>query len=142
MEMRKILLAGVFVAFAAPAFAGIVAGDVNASNTTAGSVGGVVSAQGTQSSSTVSNGWAVGGAVSGNYTNLNSSAQAHATPAGSSTKINTNQTSVGGTITGGAAEGNATTTSSGAQGSIAAGGSKATATNTNVGGFVFSTHRH
>jgi hypothetical protein len=119
-----------------------VVGDVNVAKTAAGSTAGVSSQQGTVAGSKVGgNGAVLVGAVSGNYTQVNTAAGATAGPKGSYTNTTAQQLNIGGTVAGGIADngkhGNgATGVSGGAQSSQATGGSAATATNTNLGGFI------
>jgi fibronectin-binding autotransporter adhesin len=156
--MRKFLLAAtMMVPFAA--FAGgsalSIAGDVNLAKTSAGSTAGVQSTQGTQAQIKAGgSGGVVVGAVSGNYTAVDTSALGKAGPAGSYTDTTATQTNVGGTVAGGPAlnkngqgtgpisltsgHGQATGASGsagGGQSSQASGGSAAMASNTNIGGF-------
>ena len=147
--MRKFLLAATILApFAlAPAFADMpanlkAAGDVNLAQTAANSNAGVSSQQGTMAASKVGgNGAVVAGAVSGNYTQVNTGAGATAGPQGSYTNTAAQQVNIGGTVTGGLADnakhGNgATGKASGGQSSQATGGAAATASNANLGGFI------
>jgi hypothetical protein len=147
--MRKFLLAAtMMVPFAA--FAGgsglSVAGDVNLAKTSAGSTAGVASVQGTQAQIKAGgSGGVVVGAVSGNYTAVETTALGKAGPAGSYTDTTATQTNVGGTVSGGLAIGKSADrgrmpvtsgSASGGQSSMASGGSAATASDTNIGGFV------
>jgi hypothetical protein len=145
--MRKFLLcATMMVPFAA--FAGgsglSVAGDVNIAKTSAGSTAGVASIQGTQAQIKAGGaGGVVVGAVSGNYTGVGTTALGKAGPAGSYTDTTATQTNVGGTVSGGLAIGKSSGrmpaaggSASGGQSSMASGGSAATASDTNIGGFV------
>jgi hypothetical protein len=147
--VRKFLLAATILApFAvAPAFADMpanltAAGDINLAKTAAGSTAGVASQQGTMAASKVGgNGAVLTGAVSGNYTQMNTAAGATAGPKGSFTNTTAQQVNIGGTVTGGIADngkhGNgATGMAGGGQSSQATGGAAATAANTNLGGFI------
>jgi hypothetical protein len=147
--MRKFLLAATVLApfVMMPAFAEMphaftAAGDVNAAKTTAGSSAGVSSQQGTMAGAKVgSNSAMMSGAVSGNYTAVQTGAGATAGPKGSSTNTSAQQTNIGGTVTGGlgsTAKGSTSASGSagGGQTSQASGDASATASNTNLGGFV------
>lgn len=160
--MRKFLLAATILApFAiAPAFAGSdalsIAGDLNLAKTSAGSTAAVGSMQGTNAQAKAAgNGGVIVGAVSGNYTSVETTALGKAGPMGSYTDTTATQANVGGTVAAGLALNKGgrpmggptadlfTVTSNGASGSAgggqsstAMGGSAATATNTNLGGFI------
>jgi hypothetical protein len=147
--MRKFLLAATILApFAlAPAFAEMprgqtVSADVNLAKTTAGSNADVSSQQGTMAGAKIGgNGAVTTGAVSGNYTQVNTAAGAIAGPKGSSTSTNAQQVNVGGTVTGGLADNGkhsngASGMAGGGQTSQASGGATATASNTNLGGAI------
>jgi hypothetical protein len=146
--MRKILLASVivlapFAAFAAGPQGSSVAGDVNISNTQAGSTAGVSSEQGTHAGVGVAgNGGVAVGAVSGNYSDVNTTAKGVAGPAGSSTKTTAQQTNIGGTVAGGVAANKgwhndgATGSAGGNESSSATGTASAKASDTNIGGFI------
>lgn len=152
--MRKFLLAATMLALPLAAFAGqpnglIAAGDLNLALTGAASTAGVQSTQGTKAQSNVAgNGAVIVGAVSGNYTSVETTALGKAGPAGSYTDTTATQVNVGGTVTGGLAinqTGNqrgktptqgATGTASGSQNSQASGGAMAGAANANLGGFL------
>lgn len=138
--MRKlILLATVLAPFAAgSAFAGssITAGDANSSKTSASSGAELGSVQGTYSQSTAMHGSTIGGAVSGNYTTINTSANAQIAKGNPSTTTGGTQLNVGGTISGGTANGKSSTVSGGTQSSTDYGFSTASASNQNVGGFT------
>jgi hypothetical protein len=148
-NVRNFLMAATLVVpFAvAPAFADmprnlIAAGDVNLAKTAAGSSAGVASQQGTVAGTRVGgNGAVLTGAVSGNYTQVNTAAGATAGPKGSFTNTTAQQVNIGGTVAGGIADtgkhgSGATGIAGGAQTSQATGGSVATASNTNLGGFL------
>jgi hypothetical protein len=146
--VRTLLLATVMLAFAAPAFAlpqpqpQIIAGDVNLATTSAGSNAGVSSSQGTMANvKAAGNGAVIVGAVSGNYTSVQTTALGTASPAGSYTDTTATQTNIGGTVAAGAANqmqkrGGASGTAGGGQYSTASGNSTATASNANLGGVV------
>lgn len=138
--MKKILLASVFALAPFAAFAGgfVAAGDVNMANTSVGSSAGVGSTQNTDAGATVNGRGAVMvGAISGNYSNVQTGSAAVAGPHGSATTTNAQQVNVGGTITGGMSTGhNATGQANGSQNSQTGGSATAQATNTNIGGFV------
>jgi hypothetical protein len=149
LNMRKFLLAATILApFAlAPAFAEMprsqtVAADVNLAKTSAGSTAGVSSEQGTMAGAKVGgNGAVITGAVSGNYTQVNTAAGATAGPKGSFTNTNAQQVNIGGTVSGGLADsakhsGGASGMAGGGQSSQANGGASATASNTNLGGII------
>ena len=137
--MKKTLLAGVialapFAAFADYNPSGVMAnGNIGIAN--AASSAGVASTQGTVAGSAVKgNGMVVNGAVAGNYTAVQTTGKAKATPVGAETKTTAQQTNIGGTITGGYADtgrgwGNTASGVSGAtQNSQATGASTANAT--------------
>jgi hypothetical protein len=147
--MRRFLLAAtILLPFAvAPAFAEMqqpmtAAGDINIGKTAAGSSAGVSSQQGTMAGAKVAgNGAVIVGAVSGNYTSVQTGAGATAGPKGSFTNTNAQQTNIGGTVTGGLGSSanhnsGASGKASGDQNSQASGDASATASNTNLGGFV------
>ncbi|HUN38700.1 MAG TPA: hypothetical protein VMU81_00270 [Acetobacteraceae bacterium] len=141
--MRKILLAVTILGLAAaPAFAGgIAAGDLNIAGTSASSNAGVSSMQGTGTGAMVAgNGGVAVGAVSGNYTSVDTSALGAAGPKGSYTNTTATQTNVGGTVVGGVSGkgfmGIATGGAGGSQTSSASGGASATAKNLNAGGIA------
>jgi hypothetical protein len=149
LDVRKLLLAATILApFAVtPAFAEMprdaaIAGDVNLAKTAANSNAGVASQQGTMAGAKVGgNGAVITGAVSGNYTQVNTAAGATAGPKGSFTNTSAQQMNIGGTVAGGLADnarhGNgATGMAGGGQSSQATGNSAATASNTNLGGFI------
>ncbi|HUB10547.1 MAG TPA: hypothetical protein VMB34_01200 [Acetobacteraceae bacterium] len=145
--MRKLLLAATILGLAAaPAFAGGIAaaGDVNIAGTTAASNAGVVSTEGTMAGvKTGGNGAVVVGAVSGNYTAVDTSALGVAGPKGSYTNTTATQTNIGGTVAGGLSGtffGNAGGSASGGQNSTAMGGAKATANDMNAGGYITVGH--
>lgn len=144
--MRKlILLATVLAPFAAgSAFAGssIVAGDANSSKTAASSGVQLGSVQGTYSQSTAMHGSTIGGAVSGNYTTINTAANASLNKGNPSTSTSGTQLNVGGTISGGTANGQSKTVSGGSQSSTNYGFSTASASNANVGGFTVQMQSH
>jgi hypothetical protein len=156
--MRTFLLAATmlipFAAFAGGADLSIV-GDRNLAATKAGSTAGVQGTQGTRAQTNATgNGAVVVGAVSGNYTSVATTALGKAGPGGSYTDTTATQTNIGNTaatglainkdgkkmpiaMTNGRGQANgATGSASGGQNSQAAGSSGATASNTNVGGFV------
>jgi hypothetical protein len=144
-NMRKLLFAATILApFAvAPAFAGdlTIAGDVNLAKTAAGSTAGVASGQGTMAGAKAAgNGAVIVGAVSGNYTAVQTGAAALAGPKGSFTNTTAQQVNIGGTVAGGLTDnqkhGGAAGMAGGQQSSQAMGGSAASATNTNLGGFI------
>jgi hypothetical protein len=157
--MRKMLLASVFALVPFIAFAGqdrggfIAAGDANIASTQAGSTAGVSSVQGTGvQTKAAGNGAVLIGAVSGNYTRINTGAAAGAGPKGSYTNTTAAQTNIGDTVAGGLAankpqdehRGNdfrtrgdgAFGSAGGFQTSADMGGSTAKASNLNMGGFV------
>ncbi len=161
--MRKFLLAATLLApFAvAPAFAGggmlggIAAGDVNIGMTSAGSSAGVSSVQGTKARANVAGkGGVIVGAVSGNTTSVQTTAQGTAGPKGSYTNTTATQSNIGGTVTGGLGltkwpvlsdrslmrrprrRKGASGSASGGQTSQATGNADAKAANVNIGGFV------
>jgi hypothetical protein len=147
--MRKFLLAAtILVPFAmAPAFAEMphamtAAGDVNVAKTTAGSSASVGSEQNTMAGGKAGgNGAVIVGAVSGNYSAVETGAGATAGPKGSFTNTSAQQVNIGGTAAGGLGDNanhsnGATGKASGAQNSQANGGSSANAANTNVGASV------
>ncbi len=149
LNMRKFLLAATILApFAmAPAFAEMpqamtAAGDVNLAKTAAGSTAGVASEQGTMAGAKVGgNGAVIVGAVSGNYTQVQTSAGATAGPKGSFTNTTAQQVNIGGTVAGGLADNGkhsngATGIAGGQQTSQATGGAAATASNANLGGII------
>jgi hypothetical protein len=149
LNMRKFLLAATILApFAvAPAFAEMpqtvtIAGDVNLAKTAAGSNAGVSSQQGTMAGAKVGgNGAVITGAVSGNYTQVQTAAGATAGPKGSFTNTNAQQVNVGGTVAGGLADNGkhrngASGMASGGQTSQATGGATAGASNTNLGATI------
>jgi hypothetical protein len=149
LNMRKFLLAATILApFAlAPAFAEMprsptVAADVNLAKTSASSNAGVSSGQGTTAGAKVGgNGAVITGAVSGNYTQMNTAAGATAGPKGSFTNTNAQQVNIGGTVSGGLAvngqySNGASGKAGGGQSSQATGGASATASNTNLGGTI------
>jgi hypothetical protein len=144
--MKKLLVASVFALAPLTAFAGgfVAAGDINNASTSVSSSAGVGSTQGTGAGSMVDGkGAVVVGAVSGNYTSVQTGGTANAGPKGSSTTTNAQQTNVGGTISGGMSTGrNATGMSGVGQNSQANGGASASASNTNTGGFVATHHGH
>ena len=99
--MRKFLLAATLLApfVVAPALAGgapqglAVAGDINLSKTTAGSTAIVGGMQGTNAQArTAGNGGVIVGAVSGNYTSVETTAGGMAGPKGSYTDTTATQT--------------------------------------------------
>jgi len=144
--MRKLLLAATILGLAvAPAFAGGIAGDADIGISSANSTAGVSSSQGTQAGVTAAkNGGVVVGAVSGNYTAVDTSAMGATSPKGASyTNTTATQTNIGGTV-GGGVVGNTTNGTSGSasgnQSSTANGGANATAKNLNVGGFATVSH--
>ncbi|MDR3536095.1 MAG: hypothetical protein P4L71_06310 [Acetobacteraceae bacterium] len=153
--MRKFLFAATmlvpFAAFAgSPAPTLGIAGDVNLATTSAGSTAGVQSTQGTQAQAKAAGtGGVIVGAVSGNYTSVETTAAGRASPAGSYTDTTATQTNVGGTVTAGLAinksgrgpiqANGASGSASGGQNSQASGQSAATASNTNLGGAVIVT---
>jgi hypothetical protein len=151
--MRKLLLATAMATFASvSAFAAmplIAAGDVNLASTSASSNAGVASMQGTKSGVSLSgNGSVITGTVSGNYTSVQTGATGVATPLGSMTSTTATQVNVGGTVSAGNVSnsnmGHSFTSGStggsvGGQSSQATGTSSATASNTNLGGFVIAT---
>lgn len=155
--MRTFLLAAtMLVPFTA--FAGgsgmSAAGDLNVAKTAAGSTAGVQSSQGTHAQATAAgNGGIVVGAISGNYTAVDTTAAGRAGPGGSFTQTTATQTNIGGTAAAGyainktgrapialtAGRGQASGASGiagGGQDSQAAGSSTASASNANIGGFV------
>jgi hypothetical protein len=142
--MKKMLFAGVFSLVPFVAFAGngwVAAGDLNSATTQAGSTAGVSSVQGTGAMAKAGgNGGVMVGAVSGNYTSVDTGSSAQTGPGGSSTHTAATQTNVGGTISGGLAankHGNgASGVAGGAQTSSNWGTSSASAKNSNVGGFA------
>ena len=162
--MRKFLLAATILApfVVAPAFAGgaqqglTAAGDINLSKTTAGSTAIVGGMQGTNAQAKAAgNGGVIVGAVSGNYTSVDTAAAGTAGPMGSYTNTTATQTNLGGTLAGGLAlnkdaghggaprgdlfsvQGNgASGSAGGGQSSMAGGTAAATATNMNLGGFI------
>ncbi len=162
--MRKFLLAATILApfVAAPAFAGgasqglTAAGDINLSKTTAGSTAVVGSMQGTNAQAKAAgNGGVIVGAVSGNYTSVETTALGKAGVKGSYTDTTATQTNIGGTLAGGLAlnkdaghgggpradtvsvQGNgASGSAGGGQSSMSGGTAAATATNMNLGGFI------
>jgi hypothetical protein len=149
LNTRKFLLAATILApFAvAPAFAEMprditVAGDVNLAKTAAGSTAGIASERGTMAGAKVGgNGAVITGAVSGNYTQVNTAAGATAGPKGSFTNATVQQVNIGGTVAGGLAENGkhsngASGMAGGQQTSQAKGGAAATASNANLGGFI------
>jgi hypothetical protein len=149
LNMRKFLLAAAVLApFAlASAFAEMprnqtIAGDVNLARTSAGSTAGVASGQNTAAGvKAAGNGGVVTGAVSGNYTQVNTAAGATAGPKGSFTNATAQQINVGGTVAGGLAgnanqHGGASGMAGGGQTSQATGGAAASASNTNLGGIA------
>lgn len=153
--MRNFLLTATILApfavasaFAEMPRAPITAGDVNVAKTTAGSSAGVSSQQGTTAGARIGgNGAVIVGAVSGNYTSVETGAGATAGPKGSFTNTNAQQTNIGGTVT--SALGNSTNRNSGASGkasgsqtSQASGDSSATASNKNLGAFTLGTQSH
>jgi hypothetical protein len=152
--LRKMLLASAFALVPFVAFAGnpsglTAAGDINVAKTSSTSNAGVFSSQGTMAGARVDgNGAVVVGAVSGNYTTIQTNGSAKAGPQGSSTNASATQFNVGGTIAGGySTEGKgrgneATGSASGGQSSGTTGGSTASASNTNVGGFVTIQQNH
>jgi hypothetical protein len=147
--MRTFLLTATILATfaAAPAFAEMAqavtaAGDVNLAKTAASSNAGVSSQQGTMAGAKVGgNGAVTVGAVSGNYTQMNTAAGATAGPKGSFTNTNAQQVNIGGTVSGGTADNakhtnGASGMAGGGQSSQASGGAAASASNTNLGGII------
>jgi hypothetical protein len=147
--MRKFLLAATILVpiTVTPAFAGMqgaqtTAADANRAKTTAGSDASVSGQQETMAGAKIGgNGAVMVGAVSGNYTSVETGAGATAGPKGSFTNTNAKQTNIGGTVAGGLGSG--ANRSSGAFGkaggdqtSQASGDASATASNRNVGAFV------
>jgi hypothetical protein len=131
----------------------VAAGDVNVASTQAGSTAGVSSIQGTGAQANVAgNGAVLVGAVSGNYTSVDTAAAAQAGPKGSYTNTAAAQKNIGGTVAGGLAankqqddhrgndfrtQGNGASGSAGGfQASSDMGGSTAKASNLNMGGFI------
>lgn len=138
--MRKLLLTTfALIPFAAvPAFAGdggagfIVGGAGSLSSTSATSTAGVSSEQGTMAGAKAGgNGAVIAGAVSGNYTSVNTSALGKAGPAGSYTNTAAQQVNVGGTVAGALGSNQKGTGASGSQNSQASGGASATASSVN-----------
>jgi hypothetical protein len=81
---------------------GIAAGDVNTEMTSAGSSAGVSSVQGTKArTNVVGTGGVIVGAVSGNTTSVQTSAQGTAGPKGSYTDTTATQSNLGGAVAGG-----------------------------------------
>jgi hypothetical protein len=147
--MRKFLFAATILVpiTVAPAFAEMprtqtTAADVNRAKTTAGSDAGVSSQQETMAGAKIGgSGAVIVGAVSGNYTSVETGAGATAGPKGSFTNTNAKQTNIGGTVAGGIGSGASRSSgafgkASGDQISQASGDAAATASNKNVGGFV------
>ena len=146
--MRKYLFtATILIPLAvAPAFAGsgpvggIIAGDV--SRSAANSTAGVASTQRTGANAIAAgNGGVIVGAVSGNYTQVQTTATGQARPHDTWTSTNAQQTNVGGTVTGGRAINagtgkGASGMAGGSQDSQAAGNANAAASNMNVRGFA------
>ena len=134
--MKKLLLASMlalapFAVFAEQPKAFVAAGDINSAATQAGSSVDVGSTQDTNAQT--GRGFAgAAGAVSGNYTTIQTGAAAKAGPAGSQVRTTGTQLNVGGTSIGklGAAS------ASGGQNSTDSGFADASAKNTNIGGFV------
>jgi hypothetical protein len=155
--MRKFLLAATmmvpFAAFAGSSDLSVV-GNANLATTSAGSTAGVQSSQGTQAKANAAgNGGVIVGAVSGNYTSVETTALGKASPAGSYTDTTATQTNLGGTaaaevainkgrtspivLSNGSGQANgASGSASGGQNSQASGDSSAHAANTNVSGFL------
>lgn len=148
--MRKFLLAATILApfVVAPAFAGSgpngasMAGDLNLAKTSANSTAGVASTQRTGANTLAAgNGSVIVGAVSGNYTQVQTTASAAARPQGSQTNTTAQQTNVGGTVAGSLVTNKGwgkgvTGSAGGSQNSQATGDANAAAANMNVGGFV------
>jgi hypothetical protein len=152
--MRKLLLAGVIALAPVAAVAGSgPVGESHSASTQAGSTAGVASVQGTRAGVFAGgNGGVLTGAVSGNMTQVNTSALGVTGPLGSYTTTGAQQVNVGGTLTGGLAANKTTQrmtplrssglqangafgTASGMQTSEAAGTSTASAANQTAGGF-------
>jgi hypothetical protein len=144
--MRKLLLAAtIFASFAvAPAFAGsgadggMISGNV--ALTTSGSNAGVSSVQGTTANAKLAgNGGVIVGAVSGNYTAVDTRSAAKAGQGHAKTETTAQQTNIGGTVAGGLVfnkdgRSGVSGTAGGSQTSTATGGSVADAAN--LGGFI------
>lgn len=155
--MRKFLLAATILApFAiGPAYAagGTLSGDLKVTTTAAGSTASVASDQGTHAQVMAGRtGGVVVGAVSGNYTSVDTSALGKAGGGTSYTNTTATQTNVGGTLAGGLAinagrsgpfstassisSNGATGTAGGGQNSQAGGSSAANASTTNISGVI------
>jgi hypothetical protein len=126
--MRKYLLASTIVLAMVPA---AFAGSNELSTTSATSVAGVSSEQGTNAAAAVGGrgGTIVVGTISGNTTTVTTGATSRATKAGSVTRTTASQTNLGGTVSGGLSTGKgATGTTSGSQGSTGTGTASASGT--------------
>jgi hypothetical protein len=155
-SMKKILLASVIALAPFAAFAvdpnhgttttsGAVVGDINDATTSSSSNAGVGSRQGTGAGVSVGgNGGVSAGAVSGNSSQVKTTASGTASPGSSATKTTAAQSNIGGTVASGEASNRkwgpqSTGSAGGSQSSTTSGGSSATAGDTNVGGFVAGT---
>ena len=145
--MRRLLLTSAFalVPFAAFAAEGFIGGNINQAQTSSVSSAQVGGVQGTGAHAFVGGtGGVVVGAVSGNYSAVDTAGSGTAGPKGSFTTSTVTQTNVGGTVSGGLAanqkhggsSNGASGTAGGFQNSQTKGGSEASASNTNLGGFV------
>ena len=145
--MRRLLLTSAFalVPFAAFAAEGFIGGNINQAQTSSASSAEVGSIQGTGAHAFVGGtGGVVVGAVSGNYSAVDTAGSGTAGPKGSFTTSTATQTNVGGTVSGGLAanqkhggsSNGASGTAGGSQNSQTMGSSEVSAGSTNLGGFV------
>jgi hypothetical protein len=120
--MKKLLLTGVFALVPFVAFANTAPVALSAL-----SAAGVTSTQETGAMVVVGpgKGMAVDGAVSGNYTTINTTGSASAGPGKATTKVTATQLNVGGTIAGGISAGDAKGIAGGHESSTDLGGSTA-----------------